>query len=853
MKFPFFALILLGFSVKAQVDLPYVPSLLQSSFNGSQEEYFANPVLTTILETEILAETEMTSATAIRFSSGFRAHNFQNNGHFRASIVPAPFEVKIMEPRSIQLGVGKFEKLELGIKLPQTIQSQIDQFLNNGSGINPYDPDQIKFEVDLASPTLRQFKKYGFYFRNYQRNSANTDWIEVSTQYPWRFRFAPDEVGTWACKITVKVYGQSDLVLDRIYFNCINNNKPGYLVKGQFNRTLKFSENNLPFFGIGENISNPTDPLALFNVNQAPSDFDNQLNKINELADAGGNYVRMMLIPEGHYIERTLGNYHESQYSLWELDKVFQLAENRSIMLQVAFDSYVYYLPYYVYNQKGWTQNSYNSLNQGKIYGIDNPIDFFTNPIAKDYYKKRLFYFVARYGYSSNIAVFELFNEIDNVGKVAADSPYPFVQYDSFRYNVNFWQNEMMLYIKSLDSKHLITTSYAGLPSILGRHGQSIDEDIFNSPIVDLISLHRYNNLRNMNLADRYAIMKDEREQHENKPIQIGELGLSEFCNDVTFHNDIWANAFFGGFTTGLNWYHDKNHAMNSHSNFTGLRSFLNEVDWENIEFTPSRYPFEDLNEQTTVEAAFLTNESSTADEGNLAIGWVHNRSYYWGNLPSCTSMSQFIVPDDDDTPSSPITYSGFSQEFEIRNMEINKEFKVKWYDTRTGNLLLTTFETSSLIGRLLVSVPELDATHPDYGFKIEKVASNIWRIGNNGTTTTLNEDSISAFVKYSDVKIDPKELVQNNTMENGKNFTSPTSIQIDVHPNPSSDFIIITSLNSINLVKIFNVTGEIVSEIDRVSLRELRVDVSRLASGVYFIDVYLENNIRKKFKIIVN
>ena len=58
-----------------------------------------------------------------------------------------------------------------------------------------------------------------------------------------------------------------------------------------------------------------------------------------------------------------------------------------------------------------WEDNPYNAANGGPV-AADDPAAFFTDPTARDLFKKRLRYLVARYGAYRDILAWELFNEI---------------------------------------------------------------------------------------------------------------------------------------------------------------------------------------------------------------------------------------------------------------------------------------------------------------------------------------------------------------------------------------------------------------------------------------------------------
>src|SRR5262249_40435994 len=62
-------------------------------------------------------------------------------------------------------------------------------------------------------------------------------------------------------------------------------------------------------------------------------------------------------------------------------------------------------------NSGNWANNPYNIANGGPV---KTWAEFFSSVSAMDKYKNKLRYVVARWGYSTHIAAWEFFNEIDN-------------------------------------------------------------------------------------------------------------------------------------------------------------------------------------------------------------------------------------------------------------------------------------------------------------------------------------------------------------------------------------------------------------------------------------------------------
>jgi Domain of unknown function (DUF5060) len=99
-----------------------------------------------------------------------------------------------------------------------------------------------------------------------------------------------------------------------------------------------------------------------------------------------------------------------------------------------------------------WGQNPYNvSNNIGGTQGfLSNPVQFFTNATAKALTKRKMRYAIARWGYSSSIMAWELFNEVQftDAGQTGQWSL------------IQAWHNEMATFIHAQDPyQHLVTTS----------------------------------------------------------------------------------------------------------------------------------------------------------------------------------------------------------------------------------------------------------------------------------------------------------------------------------------------------------------------------------------------------------
>ena len=78
-------------------------------------------------------------------------------------------------------------------------------------------------------------------------------------------------------------------------------------------------------------------------------------------------------------------------------------------------------------------------------------------------------------------------------------------------------------------------------------------------------------------------------------------------------------------------------------------------------------------------------------------------------------------------------------------------------------------------------------------------------------------------------------------------------SENINVYPNPATNFINIESESNIENIVIFNITGQIVSisKLQNFKTSKIEIDVSNLQTGIYFLNIETENgNFVKKLII---
>ena len=145
----------------------------------------------------------------------------------------------------------------------------------------------------------------------------------------------------------------------------------------------------------------------------------------------GGNYTRIWLDAHnlGPELEQ-LGNFASSSFltdsgsyfghpwltrqgKCFLFDHILEHADTMGVKLQLCLEAGSYFNPHPQhgsYFEETWDGSPYRSLP-----GVNEQIDFFTDPQAKVHYMRKLRYLLARYGYSPAVACWEFFNEVDEI------------------------------------------------------------------------------------------------------------------------------------------------------------------------------------------------------------------------------------------------------------------------------------------------------------------------------------------------------------------------------------------------------------------------------------------------------
>jgi hypothetical protein len=467
---------------------------------------------------------------------------------------------------------------------------------------NPFDPAQIDVQAELVDPSGRTWRAIGFWYQGYSRALVDGREVLTPTGTPvWKVRFAPRLSGRWKWRWTVATAGGSTRSEWRV-LGVTTGTNPGFVRRTGADSRYLVHDDGTSYFAIGENTA--------WYDQRGTFAYDSWYRR---LAEQGANYSRLWMPSWAFGLEWSdtgLGDYRRRLDRAWQLDRVIEEGERRGIYTMLSLLNHG---PFSTRFNSEWAENPYNAANGGPLAQAG---DFFTDARAKQLFKRRLRYIVARWAYSTNVHSWELWNEADLVDGYDAAASVA-------------WHREMADYLRSIDpGRHLVTTSFAFW---------AYDDAVWAQSGLDYTQFHFYSQTEFAkilpNLAENMATWLPERQRKFALPVLFGEFGVDArgpaetFASDplgIGLHDGLWAGALSSAFGTGMTWWWDNYIDVEPdrfYPMFGAVARFLHGIHW--------------MREQLAPVAATATSPSRplllTGMQGpNLLLLWLKNEQHQW-------------------------------------------------------------------------------------------------------------------------------------------------------------------------------------------------------------------------------
>ena len=532
---------------------------------------------------------------------------------------------------------------------------------------NPYDPEDISVEAQFTAPSGRITRVAGFLYQGFQRSRIFEAGKPVERLSPdggrvWKVRFAPIEAGVH--RYTLRVATRQGASREHSgHFECIRSKNPGFLrVDQQSRRYFRFSTGE-PYFAIGHNVCWVTREGGTY-------EYEAYFNKMRA---AGENYTRIWLCSWGMQLEGLkLDSYRLDD--AWRLDAVFELARENGIYINFCLDNF--------HDWRSYDKREsipYFSENGGPAETIS---DFFTHELALKHYLRRLRYIIARWGYSTHVMAWELWNEMN------------YLTWESEPDYMIDWCKRVAVFIRRTDpNRHLVTTS-------LGA--DALWQKLWEMEEMDFAQYHTYLSSESWMASteehDAVGYITDATAKLEvfGKPYLLAEWGFhgSNEHNPLNardrfglhLHDAIWATSLSGAAGTAMPWWWDNYIGPNDlYYRYAAFSKFAKGIDWTG---QPWKRIQLDVDEETRV------------------IGMMsHKQTLLWIQNPKNTWYDRLVAG----TPApmlkeKTLTISPFPA----------GRYRVEWWDTTLGGAI--THHETKVDDRIVLSLPK---SGPDIACKI--------------------------------------------------------------------------------------------------------------------------------------
>ncbi|RPI30536.1 MAG: DUF5060 domain-containing protein [Chloroflexota bacterium] len=446
----------------------------------------------------------------------------------------------------------------------------------DGIYANPFDPAEADWWVTFTAPSGKETSVPAFWYQDFDRET-----LQPVGKPGWRVRFTPGEPGDWSAEASF-----NDAEVDTIPVHFTVSTDPaarGFIrIHPENSRYFAFSDGSL-FFPVGVNMAWSVDDVLI--------DYERWLNRLSE---NGGNAIRLWMASWSFGIEwkdTGLGDYSKRMDRAYLLDEVFKMSEERGIYIMLAL------LNHGAFNTRvnpEWDSNPYNIALGGPL---KSPEEFAVDPLARQYFQRRLRYIAARWGYSTHLWSFEWWNEV-NWTPLGDELLEP-------------WIHEMTSALRAYDPyEHLVSNSVA--------YGATT---LWAMPEMSFSQIHDYTARDPVETFG--SSYRQTREAGPGKPVVMGELGYSWVGENYPFnvdgiqlHNGLWAAPFSGYAGTAMYWWWDNYiDPLNLWYQYRGIARFL---EGENLaQLEPGRAGV------SPKAATALTLQNS-----QKALVWVSSNAY---------------------------------------------------------------------------------------------------------------------------------------------------------------------------------------------------------------------------------
>ncbi len=492
-------------------------------------------------------------------------------------------------------------RVELGAQQVKQYGRLEMQVIGVGEYERPGDPAEVRLDAEMVSPSGKKIVVPGFAMHKTREVDARggVKW-EPYGDWLWRIRFMPDEAGVYK-GTAVLTARDGRRTSDEFSFEVSKSDSKGIIRVAKQNPWAFEYSNGSPYIAVGQN-------LCWAGGNR----LENYRMWLDKMAANNCNFIRVWLGANWCFGVQGKEPYVYSEDAAELMDRVLELCEKHGIAIKLCLGDNI---------------NGYLPNNGGPFKQCETSLDFLTKESAKTQWKGIERYCVARYGASTSIFAWEMWNEmVSNFGngdQVAA------------------WTEEMCKYIKSIDPYGHLAGNSTGMLGL----------NVYRQPSVDFTQYHRYGGANH----GCYETPQTDKEplfevfagrlaelRKLGKPVLLAECGLTrpdwgphptslpdqdtdspKDTKGYAFHESLWMGFIDGGAGSGHTWWWDGMvDPWNYYPQFKPIAAFVSDIPLNKAPLPPASGKVEPENLRCFVRQN---------DWG--AVAWVVNSNDGWYSL----------------------------------------------------------------------------------------------------------------------------------------------------------------------------------------------------------------------------
>lgn len=414
-----------------------------------------------------------------------------------------------------------------------------------GTWDNPYDPDEIALDATVTTASGKTYTQPGFFMVRHRHEHENEGVKDIMAPYGeggWKVRLAATEPGPMRVTLTARDSSGKTVFegLAPVQVAATKQSK-GFVRVSQVDPHYLAHDTREGFVPIGHNLplDNSSNGMSVQEI-------------LEKMAANGENWNRWWLSKDGLGLEweAQLGWYRQAQAA--KLDWLLEEAERLGFYYMLCMDTHQ------DFRGEGWKANPFNVAQGGPCKTAG---DWFTDESAKAFYRKRLRYTVARWGYSPHVLCWEFGNEFEGWADATQESMIA-------------WHREMAPVLAELDPyNHLISTSW---------WAKTGPEECWQIPEIDIVQTHSYaNNNLNVALETRdYCLTQWNGFQKPHLFVEFGirshDFSAEDDPTGRAIHNTIWAAIPSGCCGAPMPWWHENYiEPKNLYFHFRAISNFV--------------------------------------------------------------------------------------------------------------------------------------------------------------------------------------------------------------------------------------------------------------------------------------